>query len=48
MTVEAVERPPNDAIDAAYRAKDGNSQYLSPVISARSRAATIRIKQKDI
>ena len=33
----------NDRIDEAYRAKYTKSPYLSPMISARARAATIRI-----
>ncbi|HEY0275366.1 MAG TPA: DUF2255 family protein [Paenirhodobacter sp.] len=48
VTFEAVEGPLNDAIDAAYRTKYGKSQYLSPMISARARAATIRIKRKEV
>ena len=35
--------PTNDWIDAAYRAKYMKSPYLKPMISARARAATIRI-----
>lgn len=37
------EGPINDRIDAAYRAKYGNSAYLAPMISERSRAATVRV-----
>ena len=33
----------NDRIDNAYRAKYTKSPYLKPMISARARAATIRI-----
>ena len=33
----------NDRIDEAYRAKYAKSPYLKPMISARARAATIRI-----
>ena len=33
----------NDRIDEAYRAKYTKSPYLKPMISARARAATIRI-----
>jgi hypothetical protein len=35
--------PINDSIDEAYRAKYTKSPYLKPMISARARAATIRI-----
>ena len=34
----------NDAIDEAYRAKHGASQYLAPMISKRARAATVRVR----
>ncbi|WP_397453688.1 DUF2255 family protein [Pseudomonas sp. NA-150] len=33
----------NDRIDDAYRAKYSSSSYLAPMISERSRAATMRI-----
>lgn len=33
----------NDSIDEAYRAKYSRSRYLAPMISERSRAATVRI-----
>jgi hypothetical protein len=33
----------NDRIDEAYRAKYAKSPYLNPMISARARAATVRI-----
>ena len=35
--------PTNDRIDEAYRAKYTKSPYFKPMISARARAATIRI-----
>lgn len=37
---------PNDAIDAAYRAKYGSgpaAQYVPPMISSGPRAATVRL-----
>jgi hypothetical protein len=40
---ESVDGPIQDRIDAAYRAKYSSSRYLDPMISARARAATIRI-----
>jgi Uncharacterized protein conserved in bacteria (DUF2255) len=33
----------NDGIDDAYRAKYGGSPYLSPMIGARARSATVRV-----
>ncbi len=47
VTFEAVEGPINDRIDEAYRAKYSASQYLSPMISERPRAATVRIVPRD-
>jgi hypothetical protein len=38
-----VEGPINDRIDDAYRAKYAKSRYLNPMISARARAATIKV-----
>ena len=38
----------NDRIDDAYRAKYAKSPYLNPMISARARAATIRIAPRDM
>jgi Uncharacterized protein conserved in bacteria (DUF2255) len=35
--------PINDRIDDAYRAKYARSPYLSPMISARARAATVQV-----
>ena len=32
-----------EAIDGAYRAKYADSPYLAPMISARARAATVRV-----
>lgn len=37
----------NDLIDDAYRAKYGSSQYLRPMISERSRQATVKITPRD-
>ncbi|CAK07847.1 DUF2255 family protein [Rhizobium johnstonii] len=44
---EPVDGPINDRIDDAYRAKYGKSQYLAPMVSARARAATVRITPRD-
>ncbi|GHH03480.1 DUF2255 family protein [Pseudodonghicola xiamenensis] len=38
-----VEGALNDQVDAAYKAKYANSSYLAPMISQRSRAATVRV-----
>ena len=43
VTFEPVEGAINDHIDGAYRTKYASSPYLRPMISARARAATIRI-----
>jgi len=43
VTLEPVNGPINDRIDDAYRAKYKDSQYLSPMISARPRAATVKV-----
>ncbi|TGE22715.1 DUF2255 family protein [Hymenobacter metallicola] len=43
VAFEAVEGAANDAIDAAYRAKYHGSPYLGAMVSARARAATVRV-----
>lgn len=43
VTFEGVDGPVNDRIDDAYRARYRGSPYLSPMIGARARAATVRI-----
>ena len=43
VVFEAVEGPINDRIDAAYRAKYGESPYLAPMIGERARSATVRV-----
>jgi hypothetical protein len=40
---EPVDGPINERIDEAYRAKYQGSPYLSPMIGARSRSATVKI-----
>jgi hypothetical protein len=37
----------NDRIDEAYRAKYKGSPYLSPMIGARARSATIKVSPRD-
>jgi hypothetical protein len=43
VTFEPVDGPINDRIDEAYRAKYRGSPYLSPMIGARARSATVRV-----
>jgi len=43
VTFEPVDGPIHDLIDEAYREKYRNSPYLSPMISTRARAATVKI-----
>ena len=44
VAFEPVNGPINDDIDEAYREKYKNSPYLQPMISTRSRSATVRIE----
>jgi hypothetical protein len=48
VTFEPVEGPINDLIYGAYRAKYEGSAYLSPMIGAPARAATVKITPRDI
>ena len=43
VAFEPVDGPINDRIDDAYRAKYYDSPYLSPMISARARSATVKV-----
>jgi hypothetical protein len=43
VAFEPVDGPINDLIDDAYRAKYHGSPYLSPMISARARSATVKV-----
>lgn len=43
VVFEPVEGPINDRIDDAYRAKYGDSPYLTPMIGERARAATVKV-----
>ncbi|MES0099656.1 DUF2255 family protein [Mesorhizobium sp. M0019] len=43
VAFEPVDGPINDRIDDAYRAKYRGNPYLSPMIGARARSATVRI-----
>lgn len=44
VTFEPLDGPINDDIDEAYREKYKNSPYLQPMISKRSRSATVKIE----
>lgn len=44
VSFEPVVGSANDLIDYAYRAKYKGSPYLAPMIGARARSATVRIK----
>ena len=43
VAFEPVDGLVNDRIDGAYRAKYRGSPYLNPMISARTRAATVKV-----
>jgi hypothetical protein len=47
VTFEPAEGPINDRIDDAYRAKHKGHQYLPPMISAHTRAATVKAIPKE-
>jgi hypothetical protein len=47
VTFEPVAGPINDQIDEAYRSKYSGSPYLSPMIAARSRFATVKVVPRD-
>jgi hypothetical protein len=47
VSFEPVDGVINDRIDNAYRAKYEKSPYLAPMISARARAATVKIMPRQ-
>jgi hypothetical protein len=47
VTFEPAHGPVNDRTDDAYRTKYQGSPYLSPMIGARARAATVRITPRS-
>jgi hypothetical protein len=47
VAFEPVEGPANDRIDDAYRAKYKGSPYLSPMIGARARSATVKVVPRE-
>lgn len=46
VVFEPVDGDINDRIDDAYHAKYGGSPYLAPMIGARARAATVRVRPR--
>lgn len=46
VTFEPVDGALNHRIDDAYRAKYASSPYLTPMLSARARSATVRVLPK--
>ncbi|MEJ2007635.1 MAG: DUF2255 family protein [Acidobacteriota bacterium] len=47
VTFEPIDGPINDLVDDAYRAKYRGSPYLSPMISAQARSATVRVMPRE-
>ncbi len=47
VTFEPVDSPTNERIDLAYRAKYHGSPYLSPMIGASARSATVKIVLRE-
>ena len=47
VTFEPVDGPINDRVNDAYRAKYRGSPYLSPMIGARARSATVKVMPRD-
>jgi len=48
ITFYPVTAPINDRIDDAYRAKYKGSPYLSPMIGADARSATVKVTPREI
>jgi len=47
VTFEPVDGAINDRIDDAYRTKYKGSPYLSPMIGARARLATVKVMPRE-
>jgi hypothetical protein len=47
VTFEPADGPINDRIDDAYRAKYRGSPYLSPMVGASARSATIKVMPRE-
>jgi hypothetical protein len=47
VSFEPVDDSLNDRIDEAYRVKYHDSPYLSPMVSARARSATVKVAPRN-
>ena len=47
VAFEPVDGPIHDLIDNAYRAKYRGSSYLSPMIGAKARSATVKVMPRE-
>ena len=47
VTFESVDGPINDLIEDAYRARYHGSPYLSSMLGARARSATVKVMPRD-
>ncbi len=47
VSFEAVGGPINERVNEAYRAKYHGSPYLSPMIGARARSATVKVMPRE-
>jgi hypothetical protein len=47
VTFEPVDGPISDLVDDAYRAKYRRSKFLSPMIGARARSATVKVMPRS-
>ncbi len=47
VTFEPVDGPINDLVGDAYRVKYHSSPYLSPMIGARARSATVKVMPRE-
>jgi hypothetical protein len=47
VTFERVDGPINDLVDDAYRPKYRGSPYLSPMIGASARSATVKVMPRE-
>jgi hypothetical protein len=47
VSFDPVDGKINELIDGAYKAKYKGSEYLSPMISARARSATLKVIPRD-
>ena len=47
VTFQSVDGPINELVNDAYRAKYHGSPYLSPMIGARARSATVKVMPRE-